>query len=52
MPQMSPLMWMTLFIMFSIVMIMFNILNYFFFMNKPVISALKMNINKMVFWKW
>nr|YP_010735823.1 ATP synthase F0 subunit 8 [Myrmeleomastax wideis]WEL32803.1 ATP synthase F0 subunit 8 [Myrmeleomastax wideis] len=52
MPQMSPLMWLTLFIMFSIVMITFNIYNYFLFMNKSMNLMLKKDFNKMMYWKW
>nr|YP_009740540.1 ATP synthase F0 subunit 8 [Indopodisma kingdoni]AIW64780.1 ATP synthase F0 subunit 8 [Indopodisma kingdoni]QID03502.1 ATP synthase F0 subunit 8 [Indopodisma kingdoni] len=53
MPQMSPLMWFSLFIMFSIVLILFNQMNFFSF--KPMIMKSKEkesiksnNLN----WKW
>nr|WEL32852.1 ATP synthase F0 subunit 8 [Sinomastax longicornea] len=52
MPQMSPLMWLTLFILFSILMIMFNIFNYFLFMNKPTTLLMKKDLNKVMYWKW
>nr|WEL32840.1 ATP synthase F0 subunit 8 [Ptygomastax nihilsulcus] len=51
-PQMSPLMWLTLYIMFSIMMIMFNIFNYFLFMNKPLTLMSKKDFNKTIYWKW
>nr|YP_010735784.1 ATP synthase F0 subunit 8 [Angulomastax meiospina]WEL32764.1 ATP synthase F0 subunit 8 [Angulomastax meiospina] len=52
MPQMAPLMWLTLFILFSMLMIMFNIFNYFLLENKVTILALKKDYNKMIYWKW
>nr|YP_009967201.1 ATP synthase F0 subunit 8 [Sinopodisma pieli]ATO88556.1 ATP synthase F0 subunit 8 [Sinopodisma pieli] len=53
MPQMSPLMWFSLFIMFSIVFILFNQMNFFSF--KPMIlkTEEKEQIkNKNLNWKW
>nr|YP_009740800.1 ATP synthase F0 subunit 8 [Sinopodisma lushiensis]QID03788.1 ATP synthase F0 subunit 8 [Sinopodisma lushiensis] len=53
MPQMSPLMWFSLFIMFSIVLILFNQMNFFSF--KPMImkSEQKSKIKNMnLNWKW
>nr|YP_009740553.1 ATP synthase F0 subunit 8 [Paratonkinacris vittifemoralis]QID03515.1 ATP synthase F0 subunit 8 [Paratonkinacris vittifemoralis] len=53
MPQMSPLMWFSLFIMFSIVLILFNQMNFFSF--KPMImkSSEKSKIKKNnLNWKW
>nr|QUO98728.1 ATP synthase F0 subunit 8 [Pseudolimnophila brunneinota] len=54
MPQMAPLKWLSLFIIFSITLIMFNVLNYF-----SVIPNLKKNKSNMTFinnksmnWKW
>nr|YP_003359195.1 ATP synthase F0 subunit 8 [Ognevia longipennis]ACF71044.1 ATP synthase F0 subunit 8 [Ognevia longipennis] len=53
MPQMSPLMWFSLFILFSIILILFNQMNFFTF--KPSIfhfmkkSKIK---NKNLNWKW
>nr|YP_009826116.1 ATP synthase F0 subunit 8 [Chorthippus fallax]QIV68404.1 ATP synthase F0 subunit 8 [Chorthippus fallax] len=51
--QMSPLMWFSLFILFSMTMIMFNQLN--FFSNKPnIIKNMKksMMMSKNQPWKW
>nr|YP_009562019.1 ATP synthase F0 subunit 8 [Stenocatantops splendens]YP_009988389.1 ATP synthase F0 subunit 8 [Stenocatantops mistshenkoi]QAU54122.1 ATP synthase F0 subunit 8 [Stenocatantops splendens]QID03814.1 ATP synthase F0 subunit 8 [Stenocatantops splendens]QNM39688.1 ATP synthase F0 subunit 8 [Stenocatantops mistshenkoi]QON98859.1 ATP synthase F0 subunit 8 [Stenocatantops mistshenkoi]QON98872.1 ATP synthase F0 subunit 8 [Stenocatantops splendens] len=53
MPQMSPLMWFSLFILFSFVLILFNQMNFFSF--KPLIikSAEKGEIEKKnLIWKW
>nr|YP_009695377.1 ATP synthase F0 subunit 8 [Curtos bilineatus]QEJ81607.1 ATP synthase F0 subunit 8 [Curtos bilineatus] len=51
MPQMAPLFWLNLFIMFIFIFLMFNTMNYFSIMYK------KFNINsnkiyKTIFWKW
>nr|APX39982.1 ATP synthase F0 subunit 8 [Cryptocephalus cynarae] len=35
MPQMAPLNWLTLFLMFSIHVMVFSSINYFFFMKTP-----------------
>nr|YP_009092246.1 ATP synthase F0 subunit 8 [Ceracris versicolor]AHV78318.1 ATP synthase F0 subunit 8 [Ceracris versicolor] len=53
MPQMSPLMWFSLFIMFSITLILFNQMNFFSYK----IYMIKMNDKKMIKsknlnWKW
>nr|YP_009988363.1 ATP synthase F0 subunit 8 [Anapodisma miramae]QNM39662.1 ATP synthase F0 subunit 8 [Anapodisma miramae] len=53
MPQMSPLMWFSLFIMFSIVLIMFNQMNFFSFKPKILENKSKMEIeSKKLNWKW
>nr|YP_010464317.1 ATP synthase F0 subunit 8 [Heterotarsus carinula]UUL71694.1 ATP synthase F0 subunit 8 [Heterotarsus carinula] len=53
MPQMAPLNWLSLMIMFIMMMLMFNILNYYSFIsyNKSLKlqSQIKMKINN---WKW
>nr|WNG77925.1 ATP synthase F0 subunit 8 [Elephantomyia inulta] len=53
MPQMSPLSWLSLFIIFSITLIIFNMLNYFLYLP----PAPKKNNNKAfnmttLNWKW
>nr|QOL00546.1 ATP synthase F0 subunit 8 [Ceracris nigricornis nigricornis]UXR11483.1 ATP synthase F0 subunit 8 [Ceracris nigricornis nigricornis] len=53
MPQMSPLMWFSLFIMFSITLILFNQMSFFSYK----ICMNKMNDKKMIKsknpnWKW
>nr|YP_004123628.1 ATP synthase F0 subunit 8 [Acrida cinerea]ADB43142.1 ATP synthase F0 subunit 8 [Acrida cinerea]APD14833.1 ATP synthase F0 subunit 8 [Acrida cinerea] len=53
MPQMSPIMWFSLFIMFSIVMIMFNQMNFFCYKPKTITNnkEMKTKSNKLM-WKW
>nr|YP_011003822.1 ATP synthase F0 subunit 8 [Phymateus saxosus]WPS66393.1 ATP synthase F0 subunit 8 [Phymateus saxosus] len=56
MPQMSPMMWLPLFILFSMTMIMFNQMNFFSFkMNKISLNENKFknkNKNYKLMWKW
>nr|YP_003795648.1 ATP synthase F0 subunit 8 [Gomphocerippus rufus]ADB03074.1 ATP synthase F0 subunit 8 [Gomphocerippus rufus] len=53
MPQMSPLMWFSLFILFSITMIMFNQMNFFSFKPHTINSTKKMMTKmKNQTWKW
>nr|QOL00676.1 ATP synthase F0 subunit 8 [Menglacris maculata] len=53
MPQMSPLMWFSLFILFSIVLILFNQLNFFSFKSKLIKNDEKESIkSKNMNWKW
>nr|YP_009919003.1 ATP synthase F0 subunit 8 [Orthonevra geniculata]QMP96583.1 ATP synthase F0 subunit 8 [Orthonevra geniculata] len=53
MPQMAPINWLTLFITFSLIFIMFNIMNYFIY--SPMTPKSK-NTNKIIMksmnWKW
>nr|QEH58853.1 ATP synthase F0 subunit 8 [Caroperla siveci] len=53
MPQMAPISWLSLFIVFSLILLMFNYLNYFsFFTSTPSISTdTKINQTAMN-WKW
>nr|WKU83789.1 ATP synthase F0 subunit 8 [Asarkina ericetorum] len=53
MPQMAPISWLLLFFFFSLIFIMFNMLNYFIYY--PLINKSKMTkkINLMnLHWKW
>nr|YP_009740956.1 ATP synthase F0 subunit 8 [Pedopodisma emeiensis]QID03983.1 ATP synthase F0 subunit 8 [Pedopodisma emeiensis] len=53
MPQMSPLMWFSLFILFSIVLILFNQMNFFSFKQMIMKSEEKEKIkSKNLNWKW
>nr|AIR76494.1 ATP synthase F0 subunit 8 [Eozubovskya planicaudata]QOL00819.1 ATP synthase F0 subunit 8 [Zubovskya koeppeni] len=53
MPQMSPLMWFSLFILFSIVLIMFNQMNFFSFKPNVIENKEKSKIkSKKLNWKW
>nr|AML26428.1 ATP synthase F0 subunit 8 [Staphylinidae sp. BMNH 1274642] len=52
MPQMSPLNWMSLFITFTIIFIMFNVMNYFSFKYQPI-KKKTTNLNSIkINWKW
>nr|UFZ13089.1 ATP synthase F0 subunit 8 [Protohermes sinuolatus] len=52
MPQMAPINWLLLFIMFSITLILFNILNYYIIMpNSPETSSKNFKLNSLN-WKW
>nr|WKU83763.1 ATP synthase F0 subunit 8 [Argyra sp.] len=53
MPQMAPISWLTLYILFTITLIMFCILNYYSFspsINKKSLN--KSNISLPLNWKW
>nr|QLY90295.1 ATP synthase F0 subunit 8 [Caenis robusta]UJG45452.1 ATP synthase F0 subunit 8 [Caenis robusta] len=54
MPQMAPISWLTLFILFSVLYIMYMILNYF--SSAPTPNPVKKNSNthdtNSFFWKW
>nr|YP_009660818.1 ATP synthase F0 subunit 8 [Diabolocatantops pinguis]QCT09582.1 ATP synthase F0 subunit 8 [Diabolocatantops pinguis] len=53
MPQMSPLMWFSLFIMFSMVLIIFNQMNFFSFKPNLIKSAGEKEVEKKnLNWKW
>nr|QDP18094.1 ATP synthase F0 subunit 8 [Dictyophorus spumans] len=52
MPQMSPLLWFNLFMMFSITMIMINQIMFFSFNNKMIKMKKKKNNNPKMNWKW
>nr|WGO57499.1 ATP synthase F0 subunit 8 [Perisphaerus sp. 2 ZQW-2023b] len=51
MPQMMPLSWLTLYMLFIITMLMFSITNYFLYINKPK-NYKKNMITKKINWKW
>nr|UFZ13349.1 ATP synthase F0 subunit 8 [Archichauliodes neoguttiferus] len=52
MPQMSPLNWLILFLFFSMIFIIFNILNYFI-LNYPNPSTTEKTFsNNPLNWKW
>nr|YP_010117782.1 ATP synthase F0 subunit 8 [Diplonevra peregrina]QPN53555.1 ATP synthase F0 subunit 8 [Diplonevra peregrina] len=52
MPQMAPISWLLLFIIFSMTFIMVNILNYYNFIYKSEISSHKSISSKSMNWKW
>nr|AXS64878.1 ATP synthase F0 subunit 8 [Brentidae sp. KM-2017] len=51
MPQMAPLNWLFLFIIFMMTFIMFNIMNYFSFFYLPKIYFLNKTLIQLN-WKW
>nr|ALO77540.1 ATP synthase F0 subunit 8 [Myodermum sp. MYO01] len=51
MPQMSPLSWLTLFMVFCITFLVFNILNYYCFSYPTKTHTIKKTTNK-INWKW
>nr|AXS66183.1 ATP synthase F0 subunit 8 [Tenebrionoidea sp. 1 KM-2017] len=51
MPQMAPLNWLTLALMFILILIMFNSMNYFSVLYSPKTSA-KQKMEKVTNWKW
>nr|QLY90048.1 ATP synthase F0 subunit 8 [Nemotelus notatus] len=53
MPQMAPINWLFLFIMFSVVFFMFNVLNYYCFYNKmPQSKTISAKTTNSMNWKW
>nr|APX39207.1 ATP synthase F0 subunit 8 [Gonioctena olivacea] len=51
MPQMMPLNWLTLFFYFTMIFLMFNIINYYMFLYTTKTSSTK-KINMKFNWKW
>nr|YP_010238968.1 ATP synthase F0 subunit 8 [Megalinus hunanensis]QTE20683.1 ATP synthase F0 subunit 8 [Megalinus hunanensis] len=51
MPQMAPLSWLTLFIYFTMIFLMFNSMNYFSY-KYSIKSNLNIKKNKNFNWKW
>nr|ATN40440.1 ATP synthase F0 subunit 8 [Xizicus howardi] len=54
MPQMAPMSWLFLFSMFSIALILFTIINYFFTIYQPLSSSQEVSplANISLNWKW
>nr|UPX88613.1 ATP synthase F0 subunit 8 [Pterostichus melanarius] len=54
MPQMAPMNWWFLYIMFMLIFLMFNFINYYMFLIKNYSDSIKNNnyISKIVNWKW
>nr|URX52893.1 ATP synthase F0 subunit 8 [Glyptotermes sp. 3 AB-2022a] len=52
MPQMMPLSWVTLFIMFSTAFILFNTMNYYSHIPKTTITSKNEIKTKTSNWKW
>nr|ALO76984.1 ATP synthase F0 subunit 8 [Sternolophus sp. STE01] len=51
MPQMAPMNWIFLFIMFAMIFILFNSMNYFSF-KYPIKSYKHKKLLKKINWKW
>nr|APX40775.1 ATP synthase F0 subunit 8 [Cryptocephalus lividimanus] len=51
MPQMAPLNWLTLFILFSIYVMVFSSMNYFFFLKTPSKKSFKPKLTSQN-WVW
>nr|URX54438.1 ATP synthase F0 subunit 8 [Cryptotermes penaoru] len=52
MPQMMPLSWLSLFIMFSATLVLFSTLNYYTMTFKAKTDEKKSTLNKILNWKW
>nr|AXS66403.1 ATP synthase F0 subunit 8 [Cucujoidea sp. 17 KM-2017] len=51
MPQMAPLSWLILFFYFTLIFILYNILNYYLFLYQPK-KFLSKTKKLSIFWKW
>nr|ALO76199.1 ATP synthase F0 subunit 8 [Trox sp. TRO01] len=51
MPQMAPMNWLMLFIMFTMIFLLFNSINFFSFTYQPKSIQLKKSMSKLN-WKW
>nr|AUG33523.1 ATP synthase F0 subunit 8 [Cerconychia flectospina] len=52
MPQMAPISWLSLFIVFSIVLLVFSSMNYYNFMISPPSTQIKKINQNPMNWKW
>nr|WNH42056.1 ATPase subunit 8 [Neoperla socia] len=53
MPQMAPISWFLLFIVFSMALLLFNFLNYYSFLPSSPLTSLRQKIEqKPLNWKW
>nr|UFZ12881.1 ATP synthase F0 subunit 8 [Corydalus sp. 2 YLJ-2021a] len=52
MPQMAPLNWLILFMLFSLILILFNIMNYFISMPSSPELTFKNFKKSNLIWKW
>nr|ASY98624.1 ATP synthase F0 subunit 8 [Rhombodera valida] len=52
MPQMMPLNWLMLFLFFSILLIMFNVMNFYSSFNKISLPTLLKKTTTTLIWKW
>uniref|UniRef100_A0AAU7YTK0 ATP synthase complex subunit 8 n=1 Tax=Cheilosia ochreipila TaxID=3103808 RepID=A0AAU7YTK0_9MUSC len=53
MPQMAPIKWLSLFLLFSIIFLLFNMMNYFlFYPSTPKLKNLSKIFTNSMNWKW
>nr|AXS66321.1 ATP synthase F0 subunit 8 [Staphylinoidea sp. 3 KM-2017] len=52
MPQMAPMNWLTLFIFFVLIFMLFNSINYFSFLYTPSPFKAPENKKMLMSWKW
>nr|UFZ13427.1 ATP synthase F0 subunit 8 [Protochauliodes humeralis] len=52
MPQMAPISWLLMFFFFTIMLLLFNSMNYFLFKPNPLNYYNKNFKNKNLIWKW
>nr|YP_009945203.1 ATP synthase F0 subunit 8 [Hierodula longa]QOE17719.1 ATP synthase F0 subunit 8 [Hierodula longa] len=52
MPQMMPLNWLMLFTFFSILLIMFNVMNFYSSFNQTSLSTSSKKMTTTMTWKW
>nr|YP_010159296.1 ATP synthase F0 subunit 8 [Perlesta teaysia]QRG31753.1 ATP synthase F0 subunit 8 [Perlesta teaysia] len=52
MPQMAPISWLTLFIAFSLILLLFNFMNYFSFLPQAPFHQKIAISNSPLNWKW
>nr|YP_002640590.1 ATP synthase F0 subunit 8 [Hydroscapha granulum]CAM35434.1 ATP synthase F0 subunit 8 [Hydroscapha granulum] len=56
MPQMAPMNWLILFILFSVIFLLFNMINYFIMKNESsnlsIEHSFKPTSKKSMIWKW
>nr|ASN65914.1 ATP synthase F0 subunit 8 [Pseudotetracha mendacia] len=52
MPQMAPMNWILLYLMFSITFLLFNFINYYILMISPPSTEKKNFFLKIMSWKW
>nr|ASN65902.1 ATP synthase F0 subunit 8 [Platychile pallida] len=52
MPQMAPMNWMFLYMLFILIFMMMNFLNYYIFLIKSPSSFKKLHFFKTLNWKW
>nr|YP_010472500.1 ATP synthase F0 subunit 8 [Nipponoharpalus discrepans]UVG42124.1 ATP synthase F0 subunit 8 [Nipponoharpalus discrepans] len=52
MPQMAPMNWLILYLLFTMIFLLFNFLNYYMFLIKNKNYFLKNYMNKTLEWKW